>query len=76
MEGGIPYGLVFGVVSSKTWAARVTFCQLRLAGVGPLRIMDFLDDACDRDVLRIAGPSCQFRHTRLQDCLAASWVAR
>ncbi|MFI5591163.1 hypothetical protein ACIA5G_39355 [Amycolatopsis sp. NPDC051758] len=73
MEGGIPYGLVFGVVSSKTWAAGLTFCQLRLAGVGPLRMMSFLDDACDRDVLRVAGPSYQFRHARLQDCLAASW---
>ncbi|MFC9250303.1 hypothetical protein [Amycolatopsis thailandensis] len=76
MQGTIPYGLTFGLVSSKTWAAGLSLCQLRFTGSGPLRLIRFLDDACDRDVLRMAGPSYQFKHARLQDRLAADWAAR
>lgn len=37
----------------------------------PLRLMAFLDDACERGVLRRTGPVYQFRHIRLQEHLAA-----
>ncbi|GAA3885408.1 hypothetical protein GCM10022243_57810 [Saccharothrix violaceirubra] len=76
LAGTVPYGLVFGVVSSKTWVAFLVFCQLRVEGAGPLRMIDFLEDACARGVLRTVGPFYQFRHARLQDLLAASWHER
>jgi hypothetical protein len=39
--------------------------------------MRFLEDARQRNVLRIIGPAYQFRHARLQDRLAsqAYWTA-
>ncbi|UJW32589.1 hypothetical protein L3Q67_02015 [Saccharothrix sp. AJ9571] len=70
MSGAIPYGLMFGLVSSKTWAARLTFLQLKTSGSGPLRMIRFLEDASARGVLRTVGPVYQFRHARLQDRLA------
>jgi hypothetical protein len=44
----------------------------------PLRLVRFLEDARDRNVLRAVGPVYQFRHARLQDRLAeqASVVAQ
>lgn len=38
----------------------------------PVHLMDFLDDAHQRNVLRTVGPVYQFRHARLQDRLAAA----
>jgi hypothetical protein len=38
----------------------------------PVHLMDFLDDAHQRSVLRTVGPVYQFRHARLQDRLAAA----
>jgi hypothetical protein len=38
----------------------------------PLRLMNFLDDAHERNVLRTVGPVYQFRHARLQDRLAGA----
>jgi hypothetical protein len=76
MEGAIPYGLAFGVVSSKNWAAGLSFCQLRIASKGPLRMIRFLEDASKRGVMRTVGPLYQFRHARLQDRLAEVETAR
>jgi hypothetical protein len=36
----------------------------------PARLLHFLEDARQRDVLRTVGPVYQFRHARLQDRLA------
>ncbi|MDH6455572.1 hypothetical protein M2155_008071 [Streptomyces sp. SAI-119] len=60
MTAGTAAGLT---VSNSAWTA-VVFVQLWAQGVVPLRAMHFLDDACERQVLRETGPTCQFRHTR------------
>lgn len=49
----------------------VVFVQLWAQGVVPLRAMHFLDDACERQVLRETGPTYRFRYTRLRDRLTA-----
>jgi len=36
----------------------------------PARLLRFLEDARQRDVVRTVGPVYQFRHARLQDRLA------
>lgn len=41
----------------------------------PWRLMGFLDDAYRLGLLRMVGPVCQFRHSELQDHLAASLPA-
>jgi hypothetical protein len=50
--------------------ATVAFVQLSRAGLGPVRMLRFLQDARARHVLRAVGPVYQFRHARLQDRLA------
>ncbi len=55
---------------TRTWSASLTFAQLALRWHTPARLMRFLEDARERDVLRIVGPVYQFRHARLQDRLA------
>lgn len=52
--------------------AYAAFALLRHSGHGPARMMDFLEDARERGVLRTAGPVYQFRHARLQDLLATA----
>jgi len=64
------------VGASGTWAAAVTFAQRRMAGLGPLRMMRFLEDARKRGVLSSSGPYYQFRHALLQDRLAAEATGR
>ncbi len=41
-----------------------------LAGILPLRLLTFLEDAHQRGVLRVVGTEYQFRHARLQDHLS------
>jgi len=67
----IPIGIIAGFASSPAW--RVPFAEVQLAIVWhtPIRLIKFLNDAHGRNVLRIIGPSYQFRHARLQDRLAA-----
>ncbi|GAA1638735.1 NACHT domain-containing protein [Actinoplanes couchii] len=62
-------GLTSGAGSA--WL-RFTWARLWLVshGLAPWRVLDFLDDAHDRGVLRRAGPAYQFRHVRLQGALA------
>jgi len=64
------FGLVFGLVFPRTWTASLTFAQLAMRWHTPVRLLRFLDDARQRDVLRTVGPVYQFRHARLQDRLA------
>jgi hypothetical protein len=64
------FGLVFGLVFPRTWAVSLTFAQLAMRWHTPARLLRFLDDARQRNVLRTVGPVYQFRHARLQDRLA------
>ena len=64
------FGLVFGLVFPRTWTVSLTFAQLAMRWHTPARLLRFLDDARQRDVLRTVGPVYQFRHARLQDRLA------
>ena len=64
------FGLVFGLAFPRTWTVSLTFAQLAMRWHTPVRLMRFLDDARQRDVLRTVGPVYQFRHARLQDRLA------
>jgi hypothetical protein len=68
------FGLVFGLLFPRTWTASLTFAQLAMRWHTPVRLLRFLDDARERDVLRTVGPVYQFRHARLQDRLAQQAV--
>ena len=67
---GLEAGLMAGLATSHTWPARLAAAQLALRWRSPMRLMKFLDDAHQRNVLRTVGPVYQFRHARLQDRLA------
>ena len=74
---GLMFGLLFGLAYPETWRASLAFIQLAVRWHTPVRLMRFLEDARERDVLRTVGPVYQFRHARLQDRLAAraEWQA-
>ncbi|MEO7194896.1 MAG: hypothetical protein ABIZ05_08745, partial [Pseudonocardiaceae bacterium] len=65
-----PFGVGVALASSATWTAMLANAQLRRHGKTSVRLLDFLEDARDRGVLRCVGPMYQFRHARLQDRLA------
>ncbi|MGP3947664.1 NACHT domain-containing protein [Streptomyces sp. 7N604] len=71
--GGLGYGL-----SMTAWGQWVALSRmwLPLTGRLPWRLIAFLDDACERGVLRQAGAVYQFRHARLQDHLTQVFLAR
>jgi hypothetical protein len=62
--------LIVGVAASQAGHLGVVGMAMRLQGTGPVRMLRFLRDARDRQVLRQAGSVYQFRHARLQDRLA------
>lgn len=66
----LAFGLVFGLLFPRTWTVSLTFAQLAQRHHTPVRLLGFLEDARQRDVLRTVGPIYQFRHARLQDRLA------
>lgn len=68
---GLVAGMAVALTLIRSWDSRLAFLQIHLAGQGPVRLMDFLEDAHQRGVLRTVGPVYQFRHARLQDRLAA-----
>jgi hypothetical protein len=82
LERGLLVGLVTGLadflviglgtwlVTSATWTATLAYIQLRHQSGTPRRLLRFLEDARDRQILRAVGPVYQFRHARLQDRLA------
>ena len=74
VEAGLTNTLAFGIgvtlVSSTTWAATLANIQLWYRGETSARLLNFLEDAHAREVLRSVGPVYQFRHARLQDRLA------
>ena len=71
---GLAVGLGVGLASAfaypATWPASLAFAQLARGRHTPVRLMCFLEDARQHDVLRAVGPVYQFRHARLQDRLA------
>jgi hypothetical protein len=67
---GLAAGTVLVLFSTRTWQASLAFVQLTVRWRTPPRLMRFLEDARQRNVLRIIGPVYQFRHARLQDRLA------
>jgi hypothetical protein len=69
---GLAAGLVSGLGTSHAVPAAFAAAQLARRWHTPLRLMNFLDDARERNVLRTVGPVYQFRHARLQDRLAAT----
>jgi hypothetical protein len=70
LAGGLAGGLMFGIMYSPTWRTSLAFLQLAAREHTPVRLMRFLKDAREREVLRTVGPVYQFRHARLQDRLA------
>ena len=70
--GGLAAGLVAGLSTSHAWPAALAAVQLARRWRTPLHLMNFLNDAHERNVLRTVGPVYQFRHARLQDLLAAT----
>ena len=66
----VVFGLVYGLLFPQTWTVSLAFAQLAMRWHTPARLLRFLDDARQRDVLRTVGPVYQFRHARLQDRLA------
>lgn len=72
LADGLVVGLVVGLGLSGAWPASLTAVQLAFRWRTPVRLVRFLDDACNRNVLRTVGPAYQFRHARLQDRLAAA----
>lgn len=72
---GIVSALAFGVGAALTtsgrWPVYLTTAQLAIKWRTPVRLMKFLNDAHNRNILRTVGPNYQFRHARLQDHLAA-----
>jgi hypothetical protein len=70
LTNALTFGLAVALVSSATWAATLANTQLWRRGETSARLLDFLEDAHAREVLRSVGPVYQFRHARLQDRLA------
>ncbi|GAB2813745.1 hypothetical protein GCM10027073_52530 [Streptomyces chlorus] len=70
--GGLAYGLSFTAWGQWVALARI---WLPLTGKLPWRLIAFLDDACERDVLRQTGAVYQFRHAQLQDHLTQVFLA-
>lgn len=55
---------------SQAWPSFVTEIQLAIRWRTPVNLIQFLEDAHGRNILRTVGPVYQFRHARLQDHLA------
>ena len=69
---GLAFAPIAGIGISHAWPAALATAQLARRWHTPLHLMNFLEDARERNVLRTVGPLYQFRHARLQDRLAAS----
>jgi hypothetical protein len=76
LTGGLVAGLGSGLVSSATWAAALANAQLQRRDKAPARLLRFLDDARQRQILRTVGPVYQFRDARLQNRLAEAYETR
>ncbi len=70
LAGGLTLGPAGGLMYSMTWPAALAYAQLAATWGTPVRLLRFLEDARDRNILRTVGPVYQFRHAKLQDRLA------
>jgi len=69
--GGLVSVMSILALTSNAWGRlHVALAILAVRGKLPLRLFRFLDDAHRREVIRHSGPFYQFRHRRLQECLA------
>jgi hypothetical protein len=75
LGSGLVAGLLVGLVYPQSWSSSLAFAQLAASDRTPVRLMRFLEDARERNVLRTIGPVYQFRHARLQDRLAEQATA-
>jgi hypothetical protein len=69
---GLVYGFGVGAISTSPYPVMLASVQLAIERRTPVRLMKFLEEAHNRNVLRTVGPAYQFRHARLQDQLAAA----
>jgi hypothetical protein len=78
---GVMHGLAFGIgfgladryagIGATAWGRYlIAKAWLGAAGYLPWRLMAFLDDLHDHEILRRTGATYQFRHGRLQEYLA------
>jgi hypothetical protein len=72
----IALGTAVGLVFPATWQVALAGVQLRLQDKTPTRLLRFLEDAHERNVLRAVGQVYQFRHGKLQDHLAQNEATR
>jgi hypothetical protein len=77
LEAAFGAGLAYGC-GLTAWGQWVALARiwLPLTGRLPWRLMTFLDDAHQREVLRQAGAVYQFRHANLQDHLSSKHQRR
>jgi hypothetical protein len=75
---GLAFGLAFGLMYSGGSWVRYHVSVLVLAAYhhGPVRFGEFLDWACDAELLRTSGDSDQVRHRQLQDWLTSQDTRR
>jgi len=73
---GLVAGLIAGLSISHALPVILAEVQLSMRWHTPLNLMNFLDDAHKRNILRTVGPVYQFRHARLQDRLTAAAANR
>jgi hypothetical protein len=74
---GAGVGLVIGLLNGGHFVIQALFIYFLLAqaGIIPLRLISFLNDATDKIILQRVGPGYQFIHRLLQDHLAARYEA-
>ncbi|MET7695387.1 hypothetical protein ABZT06_47230 [Streptomyces sp. NPDC005483] len=74
IEQGAALGLTIGLVLAASFTPWPTFVVVRvtlwLSRRAPLRLMTFLEDAHDAEVLRCEGAHYAFRHAKIRACLA------
>jgi hypothetical protein len=79
LDGGLGWvavSLAIALASSHVSGFALAVVSAAVAGEGPVRLLAFLRDAQDRQVLRRVGWAYQFRHGRLQERLAERYVER
>ncbi|MFG3430375.1 hypothetical protein [Streptomyces californicus] len=62
--------LYSGLLTNIAFSTTLTAVQMNARAGTPVRLVRFLDDAHQRNLLRAVGPVYQFRHARLQERLA------
>jgi hypothetical protein len=72
------FALSFAITLSSSHASGfvLALATLHVTRTGPFRLLAFLQDAQDRQVMRRVGWAYQFRHGRLQERLAERYVDR